>query len=263
MQADNLLLRARNHKLEARRPLLLRVHHGVVQSREAGVVDLDVMVAELRAGVGFRQADGADFWVGEDDAGDVGVVELAGGELGGPEESVGEAAAGGDGDGGELDFPADVAERVDVFHVGVLVVVGDDLAALILFDACGDEAEVFDFRGAADGPEKAVQVERAAAGGAVCVVEGFPARFAGDGLDLGLGGVGVDVDALTLVLREDLVLDDGVKRSEELVVSDEKMGFAAEGIEHAGHFDGDVTRAYEGNFLGSGFELKKSVRGNA
>ena len=72
------------------------------------------------------------------------------------EETVGEEAAGGDGHGGEFDVAADVAERVDVGDVGVLVLVGYYVAFFALFDACVLEGEVFDFGGAADGPEEAV-----------------------------------------------------------------------------------------------------------
>jgi len=62
------------------------------------VVDLDLVVAVLGAGVGLSEADGADLRVGEDDGGDVVVGELGGFELGGPEEAAAELAAGGDGD---------------------------------------------------------------------------------------------------------------------------------------------------------------------
>ena len=72
------------------------------------------------------------------------------------EETVGEEAAGGDGDGGEFDVAANVAEGVDVGDVGVLVLVGYYVAFFALFDAGVLESEVFDFWGAADGPEEAV-----------------------------------------------------------------------------------------------------------
>ena len=75
---------------------------------------------------------------------------------GSAEETVGEEAAGGDGDGGEFDVAADVAKGVDVGDVGVLVFVGYYVAFFALFDACVLESEVFDFGGAADGPQEAV-----------------------------------------------------------------------------------------------------------
>ena len=41
------------------------------------------------------------------------------------------------------------------------------------------------------------------------------------------------------------------------------MGFATEGVEHACHFDGDVTCADERYFFGLGFEFEETVRGYA
>ncbi len=63
----------------------------------------------------------------EHDRGDVLVVEMRVLEFGPAEEAVCEFAACGDGDGGELDFAAYVAEGVDVIDVGVLVIVCDDV----------------------------------------------------------------------------------------------------------------------------------------
>ena len=100
MQTDNLLLRPGTHDLHLRGVLglLVRGHHVVVHGGELGVVDLDLVVAEAFAGLGFREADSADFGVREDDRGDVFVGEFGGFELGGAEEAVAELAAGGDGD---------------------------------------------------------------------------------------------------------------------------------------------------------------------
>ena len=72
------------------------------------------------------------------------------------EETVSEETAGSDGDGGEFNVAADVAEGVDVGDVGVLVFVGYYVAFFALFNAGGLESEIFDFGGAADGPEEAV-----------------------------------------------------------------------------------------------------------
>ena len=139
---------------------------------------------------------------------------------------------------------------MDARHVGILVRVRDDLAARVLRDAGGGEAEVFDFRGPADGPEEAVKVESSAGGvGGVFVVQG---EDAGGGVlvEALLRGVPVDVDALLFVLGGDLFLDHRVEVAEEGVVADEEVRFAAEVVEHAGHFNGDVAGADEGDFLG-------------
>ena len=73
----------------------------------------------------------------------------------------------------------------------------------------------------------------------------------------------MDVDALAFVLFGDGFLDHGVEVSQEVVVPDEEVGFATEGVEHACHFDGDVTCADERYFLGLSFELEETVRGYA
>lgn len=100
MQSDNLLLRPRADDLHLRGVLrlLLRGEHVVEHGGELGRVDLDLVVAEAFAGLGLREADGADFGVREDDRGDVFVGELGGFQLGRAEEAASELAAGGDGD---------------------------------------------------------------------------------------------------------------------------------------------------------------------
>ena len=179
--------------------------------------------------------------MGEDNGGNVAVVQFGVFVVGPTEEAVGELAACGDGDGGEFDFAADVAEGVYAVDVCVLVVVGDDLATLGLFDAGFVEAEIFDFRVAADGPEKDVEVEGAVFGGGVGVVQ-FQALFCL--FDFGLGGVAVDDDTLALIFADDFVLDHGVEGAEEFVVTDEQVSFGAKVVEHACHFHGDVACSY-------------------
>ena len=73
----------------------------------------------------------------------------------------------------------------------------------------------------------------------------------------------MDYYALALVFGGDGILDHGIKGTEEIVVADEEVGFAAKVVEHSCHFDGDVAGAYEGDFLGALFEFKESVRCNA
>ena len=102
MQADNLLLGALTHNFVLGRLLLLLLGRmeGVEHGREAGVVNFDVFLAEFFDGLGFGEADGAAFWVREDDGGDEAVVEFrvgevgAAGGVGSAEEAVGELAAG-------------------------------------------------------------------------------------------------------------------------------------------------------------------------
>jgi len=87
MQPNNLLLRPRTHNLHLRGVLGLLIigQHRVEHGSEFGLVDLDFVVAEARAGLGLCEADGADFGVGEDDRGDVFIGELGGFKLRGAE----------------------------------------------------------------------------------------------------------------------------------------------------------------------------------
>ena len=72
MQAHDLLLRPLAHDLEFRRVLrfLFRAEDVVEHGGELGVVGFDVFGAELGDGLGFGEADCADFGVGEDDGWD-------------------------------------------------------------------------------------------------------------------------------------------------------------------------------------------------
>ena len=74
MQPDNLFLLALHNQLEARRLLIRLVHNTKKHVREAGIVHLDIVVAEFLSRFRLREADGADLRVREDDGGDVGVV---------------------------------------------------------------------------------------------------------------------------------------------------------------------------------------------
>lgn len=80
---------------------------------------------------------------------------------------------------------------------------------------------------------------------------------------LALAGELVDLDADALVLGEDLVLDHGVEGAEEVALADEEVGLGAEGVEHAGHLDGDVAGADESRDLGLLLELEEAVAGDA
>jgi len=264
MQAHDPLVLARTDDLVARRAFLLRLHHGIIHGGETRLIDLDVLVAVLPPRVGLAEADGADLRVREDDGRDVGVVELDALVLGPAKQAVGQLAARRNGDGRQLHFAADVAERVDVGDGGVLELVGDDLRALVLLHAGFVEAQVFDFGAAPDGPQDAVDVQHARPVG-VGVVEFHPSVVGlGGGLfEFGLGGAAVDLHALALVFLGDGVLDHGVEVAEEGVVADEEVGLGAEGVEHAGQLDGDVAGADDGDFLGLALEVEEAVAGDA
>ena len=78
MQPDDLLLGPGTDKLHFGRVLLLFLlgHDVIIHGCEPGVVDLDLVVAETLASLGFGQTDGANFGVGEDYGGNVFVGEF-------------------------------------------------------------------------------------------------------------------------------------------------------------------------------------------
>lgn len=51
----------------------------------------------------------------------------------------------------------------------------------------------------------------------------------------------MDVDALTLVLCCDRVLDHGIEGPEEVLMSNEKVRFAAKVVERTRHFNSDIA----------------------
>lgn len=259
VEADDLLVGPLADDLVLGGRLVLGVHHGVVHGGEVGRVDLEAVAAVLLDGLGLREADGADLGVGEDDARDARVVEARVGEEGrGPVQALGEAAAGGDGDGRQLRLAADVAEGEDVVDRGVLEVVDDDVALAVDLDAGALEAEGVGLGHAADGPDEVVDVGQLALAGAVGVVD---RQLAGGGIlvDARLGRVLMQVHAKALVLGGHAVLDHGVEVAQEGAVADEEVGLDAEGVEHAGELDGDVAGADEGDLLGQGGDVEEAV----
>lgn len=78
MQSHNPLVLPLANKLILRGPLILLIHYGVIDRRERGLVDLDVILAVFLLGFFLRETDGADFRMGKDDRGDEVVVQLAG-----------------------------------------------------------------------------------------------------------------------------------------------------------------------------------------
>ncbi len=262
MQTHHFLLISRANDLVVRLVLLRWVHHGVIHSRETGLVDFDLRIAKRFARLGLCHSDRSYLGVGENDGGDVVVFESGGGELSATEEPVGQVTPRGDGYGRELGFPAHVPERVDVLHIGVLVVVRDNMTTFALFDLGLVQAEVVNFRSAPDGPEQAVDFESTGSV-RVIVVECHPTVLARHFFDFGLGGKRVDVNALARIFFSDFVVNHGVKCAQDFVVPNEKVCFGAQMVEHARHFDRNISRAYHGYFSRLLLQLEEAVGSDA
>lgn len=67
VQTNNLLLRAGRNQLIVGRALVLWGHRDVVQGTEAGLVNLDVILAVLFDGFWLRETDRTNFGVGKHD----------------------------------------------------------------------------------------------------------------------------------------------------------------------------------------------------
>lgn len=134
VKTDDLLLGTSGNELVVGRALLVRLHHGVVHGSEAGLVYLEVLLAVLLDSLGLGQADAADFGVGENDGGNVAVVELKSRECRSAKQAMGQTTTSSDGDGGQLDLASDISEGENVVDAGVLVFVGDDVALVVDLD---------------------------------------------------------------------------------------------------------------------------------
>ena len=73
----------------------------------------------------------------------------------------------------------------------------------------------------------------------------------------------MDNDSHIFVAFRHGVLDHGVECSEEGGAADEHVYFYADGVEHTRHFDGDISRSYDSDFLGKDIESEEAVVGNS
>ena len=70
-------------------------------------------------------------------------------------------------------------------------------------------------------------------------------------------------DALTLVLRRDLLLDHRIKGAQKFIMPNEEVRFRAKVVEHTRHFDGDVACSHQSNLLGLFLKLEEAIAGDA
>jgi len=193
--------------------------------------------------------------VGEDNRGDVGVVEVS--ILLAAEETVTKTTASGDGNRGQLHAGvANIAQSVNAVNVGVLVLVDLDVVLVVNLDTSILNLELLDLGSAANGPEDTVNVHGALAL-VVLVVQLLHAIA--QILELALRAVGVNVETLALVLVHNLVLNHGIEGTEELVMANEQVGLCAEVVEHASHLNGNVTGADDGDLLGLLLEVEEAI----
>ncbi len=73
----------------------------------------------------------------------------------------------------------------------------------------------------------------------------------------------MDMDALALILFHNRFLDHGVEGSEESLMADEEVCFAAQMMEHTSHFNSNIARTYKSNAFREFLEVKEAIRGYA
>src|SRR5690606_14846920 len=196
-------------------------------------------VAVLLARLFLGEADAAQGRVGEDDEGDVFVVELRIGLA--AEDAIHEPAGGGDGDGGEGELAGDVADGVDAFGGGVLPGVDLDRAIVGEGDTCGFQANAGRVGAAADGEDHFVE---RFAGNAARVDEDQAAVFAPE-LTQVVAQVHADAEVAVVVLQ--LLHDIGVHLLEQAAAAGEHFRPAAKRLEDTGQFGADVAAAKQGD----------------
>lgn len=191
-----------------------------------GLVDLDLVRSVPLDGLRLSESDGARGRVGEDDGGNVLVVEELVLELLATEKPVRQPPASGDSDGGKEGLASDVTDGKDAVDIGRLELVERDVTLCIRLDADGLEIDVLGESVTADRPKNAVdlnslarvKVKRERARGSIL----------GDLLDVGLA---VDVDARVLHVLGERVLNDRVEGTEDLIVTDNIVRLGPETME--------------------------------
>ncbi|KAI6757627.1 hypothetical protein HG531_003452 [Fusarium graminearum] len=213
------------------------------------VVDLDVVLAVLLDSLGLCQANAADLGVREYNGGDVAVVELKGGKLGTAEQTMRETASSSNGNGCQFNLSGNVAKSVDAVDVGVLVFIDNNVSRLGKLNSSLLQTDPLGLRGSADSPDQVVDIaDNALVALVVLVCDGK--LTVGVLLDLAGLRTLVKLNAESLVLLGNRLLDHGVEVAEEGIVADEEVSLCAKGVEHASELDSDVTRTDNGDLLG-------------
>ena len=176
VETHHLLLQPGADQLHHR--LRLPGGHGVIERRELGLVDLQILLAKLLRGFLLSETNCPDLkitivinyngqvrsgqvrsgqtyrGVGEDHGGYVAVVQLQVWFV--IKQSVGQAASCSDGHGSQERLAGHIPEGVEAGYVGVLELVHQDVAGLVQVEADVCTAETVSVGKAAHGPEEDV-----------------------------------------------------------------------------------------------------------
>ncbi len=163
-----------------------------------------------------------------------------------------EGAGGGDaallhGDGGEGREADDIADGIDVFDLGLVVLVDGDAAAIVGFDAGGGEVEVVDGALAADG------VEQGVAGDLLLALQIGDDGAVGELFDAFHFFAEAHGDAAVAQVVAERFDDFLVGEFEQLGAFFNQGDAHAEDGEHAGVFDADDAAADDDERFGAGW----------
>lgn len=257
VDTNHLLLRTSADELVS--GWLLVIEHGEVHVDKLGLVNLDVGVTKLSAGLVLGQTNRTRGGVREDGSRHIGVLELAVLELLATKETVGETTASRNGDRGEFIVTARITKRIHAGGTCVLVLVNDDVALVVRLDLSGLEVKFLDVRGTTDGPQHAFDLERGRLTLRL-VLNADLIAVARERLHLGVIG---KVDAVVFHLAAQVIADDGVKVAEDVLGARKDGGLGAERVEDAGQLDADVTGADHSHAFGLLLQIKEAIRVNA
>ncbi len=253
VHADDFFIRADTHQLHGGTRAVFGQR--VVHVGKARGINLDRVAVNL-ARLVLAEAHGANGRMREHHGGDVLVFQSALGLI--VEQAIPEAASRGDGHRRQRRATGDIAHRVDAGDVGVLEFVRGDDAAGLERHAGRLEIEIQRRRGAADGPDEGVEVIEADAALAVDVqqaVFGFP--------DLPDVDAGDDVDAGIDHFFHEGVAQEGVEVAQKMRPAQQHGDLAAQRVEQAGQFHGDVPGAHHRHALRALGQLEEAVGGDA
>ena len=170
------------------------------------------------------------------------------------EHAVGKGLALADRDRGQLHAVGHVAHGIDVIDIGLAEAVDLDLAALAQFDAGILEAQPFGVGNAPDGEQHQIGLFLVAIGH-LHEIAAFRTR-----LDVFERRVEAELDPLHRRDLQQPVAHRLVIAAQQPVAAIDDVNFAAELVEDAGEFIGDIAAARDDDLLGQFVEMERLVR---
>ena len=198
---------------------LVAARQRVLHGAEAGFVDIDLGI--VLAGLGFGQANGADFRLGENRGWNERVIGL---HILAAEDIVGKGLAFADGDGRQVHAVGDIAHGIDIVRRGARIVI--DLHGIVRreINAGIFQAQIHDIGKPARGKHDLAGAEGRA------IFQGYANSVAAL-FDLRNIGAGADFNALLLHFGAEVGLQIFIEAAQDLFAAVDQNGFNAEALE--------------------------------